>query len=103
MDNFLNRFGKLIKGTITGFDRLIFKGILKPLNYEDGIKNFLYSNNVLNKNFKEFMMDKSKIISAKAHNFTYKQISCKTIYIPSCNTRKEELVHERQNDHVLYC
>jgi hypothetical protein len=98
MDNFLNRFGNLIKGAITGFDRIIFKGILKPLMYEGGMKSFLYNNNVLNKNYKEFMIDKSKFISAQANNYTYKQIGCKTIYIPSCNTRKEELVHEKQKE-----
>jgi len=97
-DTFLNRFGNLIKGTITGFDRIIFKGILKPLVHVGGMQSFLLNNNVLNKDFKEFVKDKSDTIVESAHDYTYKQIGCKTIYINSCNTRKEELAHNRQNE-----
>jgi hypothetical protein len=97
-DNFLNRFGKFIKGTLTGFDRIIFKGILKPIVHENGFQSFLYNNNILNKNFKEVMIDQSKTISILANEYTQKQIGCNTIYLNSSNIRKEELVHKKQNE-----
>ena len=47
VDKLLNRFGNLVKGTITGFDRLIFKGHLKPIIFAGGMQSLLYNKNVL--------------------------------------------------------
>lgn len=33
MDTLLHRFSTIIKGNIEGFDRLVFKGTLKPIAY----------------------------------------------------------------------
>ena len=31
MKSFIDRFSNLVKGTISGFDRIVFKGIILPL------------------------------------------------------------------------
>jgi hypothetical protein len=33
MDSLLQKFGSNVKGVIEGFDRIVFKGMLKPLLY----------------------------------------------------------------------
>ena len=48
VDKLLNRFGNLVKGTLTGFDRIIFKGHLKPLIFAGGVQSLLYNKNILN-------------------------------------------------------
>lgn len=98
MDNFLNRFNNMIKGTIKGFDRIIFKGILKPIIYNEGMQNFLRSQGVLNKNYKDWVKVQSKKIVETAQLYTKKQIDGTITYIPSCNQRKETIAHDRQNE-----
>jgi hypothetical protein len=41
MDTLLHRFGSIIKGSIEGFDRLVFKGTLKPIAFALGMQAFL--------------------------------------------------------------
>ena len=43
MDTLLHRFSELIKGSIEGFDRLVFKGALKPISFALGMQAFLKS------------------------------------------------------------
>lgn len=42
MDTFLRRFVKKIKGYISEFDRIVFKGCIRPLMYAAGAQNFYY-------------------------------------------------------------
>jgi hypothetical protein len=40
MDALLNRLGTDVNGTITGFDRIVFKGSIRPIAYADGMSFF---------------------------------------------------------------
>lgn len=51
MDTLLHRYGEKIKGVIEGFDRIVFKGTLRPLCYATGMQLFLNRRGVLNKNY----------------------------------------------------
>jgi hypothetical protein len=95
-EKFLDKFENVIDGIIAGFDRIILKGILKPIIHENGMQSFLYNNNVLNKNYKDYIKTISKIITDSAHEYTNKQIGCRTQYLNSCYIRKEEVAHNRQ-------
>lgn len=96
MDTLLHRFSKIIKGTIKGFDRIVFKGSLRPIVYALGMQSFLQSQGVLNKEFKDWAIKHSTAIEEAANNYSIKSCGNKVIYIPSCNTRKEELAHKQQ-------
>jgi hypothetical protein len=50
MDTFLHKFEGKIKGVLEGFDRIVFKGILRPLCFALGMQTFLRGHGVLNKN-----------------------------------------------------
>ena len=62
VDKLLNRFGNLVKGTLTGFDRIIFKGHLKPLIFAGGVQSLLYNKNILNKDYKNWMLTQTESI-----------------------------------------
>jgi len=49
MDMFLQRFSDKIKGCITGFDRIVFKGVIRPLMFAAGAQGFLQARGILNK------------------------------------------------------
>lgn len=96
MDTLLHRFGEIIKGSIKGFDRIVFKGSFRQLLYAVGMQAFLQSQEVLNKDYKNWVTNHSKSIIESANNYSQKHCGEKTIYIPSSHIRKEELAHEQQ-------
>ena len=54
MQRFLQRFVLLVAGTLSGFDRLVFKGRLCPLYWPEGMNRLLRANHVLHKEFKQY-------------------------------------------------
>jgi len=98
MDTLLNRFITKVKGVITGFDRIVFKGMLRPIMYAGGMEYFLQSHNVLNKDFKAYAMRQSKAIVESAEEMSKRLSGRGTEYIPSSNERKETLAHNRQKE-----
>jgi hypothetical protein len=96
MKSFINRFSNLVKGTISGFDRIVFKGIILPLMSPGKVMSFCRSKGVLNKNYKEWIMKQTKTIINHADQ--YSRINCghPVIHIPTWRIRKEQLAHEKQ-------
>ena len=41
MNKFSAKFSEQIEGTISGFDRLVFRGTLRAIAYELGMKTYL--------------------------------------------------------------
>lgn len=59
---FVARHADKITGVLSGFDRLIFRGHLRPLCHEGGVRGFLASQGVLLKDFGRFVEAKTKTI-----------------------------------------
>jgi hypothetical protein len=69
METFLQRFADKIKGVITGFDRIVFKGCIRPLMFADGAMSFLRSRGVLNKDYKDWMVQQSAVMVEAAERY----------------------------------
>lgn len=54
MQRFLQRFALLVAGTLSGFDRVVFKGKLCPLYAPEGMNWLLRANHVMHKDFKRY-------------------------------------------------
>jgi len=50
MKKFIERFSGLVKGTITSFDRIVFKGFVLPLMASRDAMQFFGAKGILNKN-----------------------------------------------------
>jgi len=98
MDILLNRLRGKVNSVITGFDRIVFKGIIRPIMHSTGMESFLVARKVLNKDFKDYAVKQSKIIVGAADEIAKEQSGCGVTYIPSLNARKETLAHERQEE-----
>ena len=98
MDTLLNKIGAKIKGIIEGFDRIVFKGHLKPLCHGGGMQSFLQLNGILNKNYSDWIDAKSAIICKDAEEYTQKQSKSGIQYLRSMDVRKETLARERQKE-----
>ena len=96
MDTLLSKFNSKVNGIITGFDRIVFKGIISPIMHASGMESFLVARQIKNKGFKEYAMAQSKAIVDSAEEISNRQCGCGTKYIPSINERKEALAHEQQ-------
>jgi len=98
MDTLLHRFGAIIKGAVEGFDRLVFKGIFRQIAFAAGMQMFLRTKGVLNKDYKDWVTHQSTAIIQAAEEYSQKHCGRGIIYIPSINTRKEELAHNMQKE-----
>lgn len=52
MNEFIARYADKIAGTLSGFDRLVFRGTLHSINFPEGMWHYLHANDVLLKDFK---------------------------------------------------
>ncbi|HAU32461.1 MAG TPA: hypothetical protein DCW46_09485 [Desulfotomaculum sp.] len=96
MDTLLHKLGGIIKGSIEGFDRIVFKGILRPIAYAAGMQVFLRGRGLLNKNYKDWVTEQSAAIIETANQYCRENCGMAIQYIPSCHERKEELAHIQQ-------
>jgi hypothetical protein len=71
MGQFLNHHKDTIYGVISGFDRVLFRGTLRSISYVDGMRAFLSSQNILLKDFGDFVLKKSNQIKECAEAFAH--------------------------------
>src|SRR5438477_1948965 len=69
MERFLTRHRDRIAGTITGFDRMLFRGTLRSISHCHGLEIFLSSQRVLLKDFAKFAQQLSHEISEHGKAF----------------------------------
>ena len=98
MDTLLNRFNTKVNSVLTGFDRIVFKGIVRPIMHSAGMESFLSARKVLNKDFKDYAIKQSQTIDSAAEEIAKAQSGRGVTYIPSPKERKETLAHMRQEE-----
>ena len=98
MDTLLSKFKEVVNGVITGFDRILFKGMVRPIMHAVGMQDFLIARGVKNKDFKDYAIKQSKTIVEFAENISKDQCNRGITYISSVNERKETLAHNRQKE-----
>jgi hypothetical protein len=98
MDTLLNKFKEKVNSVITGFDRIMFKGMIRPIMHAPGMESFLVARKVMNKDFKSYAMAQSQTIVESAESIEKEQTGRTITYIPSANERKEALARKRQEE-----
>ena len=96
MKRLIERFVGLVKGSITGFDRIVFKGFILPLMSAHGAMSFCRINGILNKDYKKWMMKQTECIVETAEQYAKANCGQGIIAIPTWRIRKEAVAHERQ-------
>lgn len=98
MKAFIDRFSGLVKGTLTGFDRIVFKGFILPLMSAAEVMGFCRGRGILNKEYKNWMLHQTKTIVDTADHYSRNNCGRPITHIPTWRIRKEELAHERQRE-----
>jgi len=88
MNRFVEKHSGKLLGVISGFDRLVLKGTQRPLSYTAGMVNFLYTKEVLLKDFGAYAQEVSEQLKeASQHEAT--RLGRPNRYLESSRTRKE--------------
>jgi hypothetical protein len=90
MKRFLERHRSRVTGTLSGFDRVLFRGTLRSIAYVSGLEVFLYSQHVLFKDFGGYAERLSQRIIEQA-KFTASKLKRPYQYLQSSKASKEEL------------
>ena len=93
MDQFVSKHAKDVIGTLSGFDRLVFRGTLRILAHRGGMMAYLWAARVLLKNFArhaEALTRQLRDASEEAARRDGRPIR----YLPSSATNKEQIARE---------
>ena len=93
MNSFIQQNQKKVTGILSGFDRLIFKGTLRYLQHTPGMMDFLYSKDILLKDFEPFADKITKEIR-EASKIEAEIQGRPIIYISSSKVRKDLIAKE---------
>jgi hypothetical protein len=93
MERFLKRHQGRHSGSITGFDRLLFRGILRSICYVEGLNYFMGNQRVPFKGFKAFVEKFSAGVRKRAEEIA-RRAGRPLIYLTASRTDKEKLVRE---------
>lgn len=98
MNIFVAKFRDIIKGILTGFDRIVFKGSILPLAHAAGAMSFCQTHGIRNKDFKRWAMAQTALVVESARDYAQKHCGRCIQPILSSKTRKEDLAHKRQQE-----
>ena len=101
MQQFIEKYAQHIQGTLSGFDRLIFRGSLRRLNYGHwdrslqamvavGMEQYLWQNKILFKHYRDHVQQTSERIK-KEFQRPFEQHNRPVIFLRSPQVDKEQL------------
>lgn len=93
MEQFLAKHADVVIGSLSGFDRLVFRGTLRALCHRFGVKNYLWAMQVLLKDFAghaEALTGQLREASEALARRTARPIR----YLASSATSKEQIARE---------
>lgn len=96
MNLFVARFRDIVKGIMTGFDRIVFKGSILPLMYAEGAMRFCRAHGIRNKDFKSWAIEQTSQVVESAERYAQQNCGCGIEPILSSKIRKEDIAHKRQ-------
>lgn len=100
MKNFIARHAARVSCTLSGFDRLVFRGTLLPLMPDGGMFHFLCRTGVRLLEFKDYVVETSERVKAAALAEAEK-LSRPVEYLESPKTSKEDLAKSLLARHPL--
>jgi len=90
MKQFIARFEDQIQGTLSGFDRVVFRGTLRRLTHSQGMKMYLIQNGILCKQYQDHVKQVSQELKeASLEPFRREQLPVRHIYDPRAD--KDEI------------
>ncbi len=90
MKRFISRFEQQIQGTLSGFDRVVFRGSLRRLTHWQGMKMYLIQNGILCKQYQDHVKKVSQDLkNASLEPFHRQRLPVRHIFSPQAD--KEQI------------
>lgn len=96
MRKLIERFGRVVKGILTGFDRIVFKGSILPLAHEEGAMSFCGRRGILNKDYKRWMMGQTESLVEAVDRYAQEQSGQPIVHQNTWRHDKDELARKRK-------
>jgi hypothetical protein len=100
MLSFLTKFAAVVRGVLSGLDRLFFRGTLRNLAYPYGLQNYLWANRIP---FKDFAAH-SRAVTARLEEASLRlarQLGREIRYLNSARESKEDIARAiAERDHI---
>jgi hypothetical protein len=91
-------FGDAVVGVTSGFDRIVFEGMIRPLMYPEGAMGFFRRRRILFKDAREWVLKQTEQLVSAVEAWSLEECGEGIIYLPSSRSRKEELARRRQQE-----
>jgi hypothetical protein len=98
MRELIRVFGESIVGVTSGFDRIVFQGMIRPLMYPEGAMRFFGGRGILFKDAKKWVMEQTERLVSAVNAWSQAECGQGTIFLPSLRTRKEAEARQRQQE-----
>jgi hypothetical protein len=90
--------GDAVVGVTSGFDRIVFQGMIRPLMYPEGAMGFFARRKVLFKDAKKWVTEHTQHLIAAVEQWSLRECGAGITYLPSSTIRKEEVARARQQE-----
>jgi hypothetical protein len=93
MMDFVRKLADRVIGVLSGFDRLLFRGMLRSVVDARGLNGYLYGAGVPMANFKEHAQEVTQRLQEESLRHA-REIGCEVRYLESSQDRKKDLAQE---------
>ena len=98
MKQLIKFFGDAVVGVTSGFDRIVFEGMIRPLMYPEGAMGFFNRRRILFKDARKWVLEQTERMVSAVEGWSLEECGEGIIYLPSSRSRKEELARRRQRE-----
>ena len=98
MKQLIKSFGDSIIGVTSGFDRIVFQGMIRPIMYPIGAMGFFDRRRIRFKDARKWVLEQTDRLVSAVEEWTQRECGGGIIYLPSSRTRKDVLARRRQRE-----
>lgn len=98
MKQLIKSFGDSIIGVTSGFDRIVFQGMIRPLMYPEGAMGFFHRRRIRFVDAKKWVIEQTGRLVSAVEQWSRQECGEPITYLPSSSTRKESLARRRQQE-----
>ena len=98
MKQLIKSFGDSIVGVSSGFDRIVFQGMIRPVMYPEGAMGFFDRRRILFKDARDWVSEQTERLISAVQEWSKRECGEGIAYLASTKTRKESVARERQQE-----
>jgi hypothetical protein len=98
MKQLIKYFGDSVIGVSSGFDRLVFQGMIRPIMYPGGAMSFFRRRRIMFKDAGRWVQEQTKCLVSAVEEWSKRECGGSIVYLPSTRIRKEAEARRKQQD-----